>query len=358
MKTKRGRYILILILAVVVYLGYVFIFSKSGSEKTDAKGNKGGGKDGDVPAIVYVVKSQSFSDGIQAVGTLLPNEEVDLISEVSGKIVDISFKEGSHVSEGQLLVKVDDADLQSQLQRAEYQLKLASERLERQKVLLEKDAVSREEFDQAQTDYNILQTDIDLLKTKISKTEIRAPFSGTIGFRTISLGSYLQPNTVISHLVDQSKLKLEFSIPEKYSALGLEGMPVSFKAESSDRNYNARVYAVDPKVDIQTRTITVRALYDNSSRLLTGGMFVRLDLITKVSKGMLFIPTEAIVPEMDGTKVWLIKDGKAKSKVITTDYRSGDEVEVTSGLKIGDTIMITGLMQVREDMPINIDIVK
>ncbi|MDR1739134.1 MAG: efflux RND transporter periplasmic adaptor subunit [Bacteroidales bacterium] len=351
MKRKRYLYSLLLVLAITGYLSYVFIFSKS---KQDNPESGKGGNSG-VAATVYIVKPQNFSNGIQAVGTLIPNEEVDLISEVSGKVVGIYFKEGAQVSKGQLLIKVDDADLQAQLQRAEHQLKLSSERLNRQKILLEKDAVSREEFDQAQTDYNILQTDIDLLKTKISKTEIVAPFSGTIGFRTISLGSYLQPNTVISHLVDQSKLKLEFSIPERYAALSLEGKLASFRAESSNRVYDAKVYAVDPKVDIATRTITVRALYDNSSRLLSGGMFVRLDLITEARADMLLIPTEAIVPEMNGSKVWMLRDGKAMSKVVTTDFRSGDKIEIKSGLKIGDSVMVTGLMQVREDIPVKVD---
>ena len=156
-----------------------------------------------------------MSSDIQAVGTLLPNEEVDLVAETTGKIVGIYFKEGQHVEKGALLLKVDDSDLQAQLKRALFQQKLLSEKLERQRILFEKDAVSREEFDQVQTDYNLIEADISLLKVKIDKTELRAPFAGVLGFRNVSLGAYLQPSTIVTRLVDDGLLKVEFSVPGK-----------------------------------------------------------------------------------------------------------------------------------------------
>jgi membrane fusion protein (multidrug efflux system) len=286
------------------------------------------------------------------VGTLLPNEEVELISEASGKVVGIFFEEGKPVSDRQLLLKVDDAELQAQLRRAEYQLNLSGERLNRQRILLEKDAVSREEFDQVQTDYNILQTDIDLLKTKIAKTEIRAPFAGTIGFRGVSLGSYLQVNTIIARLIDQNKLKLEFAIPEKYGTLFLTGKKINFRTEVSPQDFEAVVYAVDPKVDIATRTITVRGLYYNTGGKLSAGMFARINLIVEQSEEALLIPTEAVVQDMEGKKVWIVSNGKAQSQRITPGFRSNNQVEVITGLQAGDTIMVTGLMQVREGVAV------
>jgi membrane fusion protein (multidrug efflux system) len=315
------------------------------------------GKGGNAPisAQVFVVNAAEFSNGIQAVGTLLANEEVDIVSEIAGKVVGVYFEEGKLVAKNQLLVKVEDTDLQAQLKRAEYQLKLVSERLERQKILLAKDAVSREEFDQVQTDYNILLADIELLKTKIDKTEIRVPFSGTIGFRNLSVGSYLQPNTVISHLSDQYKLKVEFSIPEKYASTSLVGKKILFKTESSDKEHEAIVYAVDAKVDIATRTVIVRGMYDNTKEHFKSGMFVRLTLVTESSSDVILIPTEAIVPEMDGKKVWVVSDGAAKSKPVTTGFRSNNMIEVLSGLEVGDTVMITGLMQVKEGSSVKVE---
>ena len=347
MNSKKIIYISLPILAILIFVGYKFFFSKN--EKNGEEQNlKGGG----ISAKLYVLEPNTLSNGISAVGTLLPNEEVDLISEAAGKVIGIYFEEGKTVAGRQLLLKVDDAELQDQLRRAEYQLNLIGERLNRQRILLEKDAVSREEFDQVQTDYNILQTDIDLLKTKISKTEIKAPFAGTIGFRGVSLGSYLQLNTIIARLIDHSKLKLEFAIPEKYASTYFTGNKIKFTTEVSPQEFEAVVYAVDPKVDVATRTITVRGMYNNANGKLLAGMFARINLIINQSEEVLLIPTEAIVQEMQGKKVWKISNGKAKSQPITTGFRSNNQVEVLSGLLSGDTIMTTGLMQVREGVAV------
>ena len=347
MKIKKIVYVGLPVLVAVMYVVYALFFSKSNKGKGDESG-MGQGRNAPIPAQVFVVNAAKFSNGIQAVGTLLANEEVEIISEITGKVVGVYFEEGKTVTKNQLLVKVDDSDLQSQLKRAEHQLKLASERLERQKILLDKDAVSREEFDQVQTDYNILLEDIELLKIKIDKTEIRVPFGGTIGFRNVSIGSYLQPNTSIGHLSDQHELKIEFSIPERYVSTSLVGKKIVFKTEISNQTYEAVVYAVDPKVDITTRTVLVRGKYQNTKGMLKSGMFVRLTLVTDNLSGVILIPTEAIVPEMDGKKVWVVVDGKAQSRMVTTGFRSNNNIEILSGLEVGDSIMVTGLMQVRE----------
>ncbi|MDR2971331.1 MAG: efflux RND transporter periplasmic adaptor subunit [Bacteroidales bacterium] len=343
MNIKKIIYLSLPILAILIFVGYKFFIQ---SEKTlEEQKMKSGGA---ISAKLFVVESNLLSNGINAVGTLLPNEEVELISEAAGKVVGIFFDEGTIVSDGQLLLKVDDAELQAQLKRAEYQLTLSGERLNRQRILLEKDAVSREEFDQVQTDYNILQTDIDLLKTKIAKTEIKAPFAGTVGFRGVSLGSFLQLNTVIARLIDHNLLKLEFAIPEKYASTCFTGNKIKFRTEVSAEEFEATVYAVDPKVDVNTRTITIRGLYNNSNKKLLAGMFARINLIINQSEEVLLIPSEAIVQEMEGKKVWMVSNGKTFSQPIVTGFRSNNKVEVITGLQAGDTIMISGLMQVRE----------
>ena len=305
-----------------------------------------------IPVNAFVVKPFKLSSDIQAVGTLLPNEEVDLVAETTGKIIGIYFEEGQYVEKGALLLKVDDADLQAQLKRALFQQKLLSEKLERQRILFEKDAVSREEFDQVQTDYNLIEADISLLKVKIDKTELRAPFSGTLGFRNVSLGAYLQPSTIVTRLVDDKLLKVEFSVPEKYAGKALVGSTVQFTTESSNKKFNATVYAVDSKVDSDTRTIAIRARCENPGRLLAPGMFARLNLITRVSNHALLIPTQSVVPEMEGKKVWRLNSGKAHSIIVETGQRTENKIEVTSGLSVGDTILVTGLMQVKEGIAV------
>ena len=284
----------------------------------------------------------------------MPNEEVDLVAETTGKVIGIYFEEGTRVKKGELLLKVDDADLQAQLMRAKYQQKLLSEQLERQRVLFQKDAVSREEYDKVQTDYNMVEADIALLEVKITRTELRAPFSGIIGFRNVSLGAYLQPSTIVSHLVDDNRLKVEFSIPEKYASDAKIGATVRFKTESSEKLFPAKVYAIDPRVDTQTRTILLRALSENTNHELSPGMFARIDLITSHSNRALLIPTQSVVSDMEGKSVWVVKDGKARTVPVETFQRTENQIEILSGLSIGDTVLVSGLMQVREGIPVTL----
>lgn len=342
----------------VLLIGGLVFFRLADSPATgeNNKDTKKGGTQ--IPVNAFVVKPFSLNSDIQAVGTLLPNEEVDLVAETTGKVVGIYFKEGQHVEKNALLLKVDDSDLQAQLKRALFQQKLLAEKLERQRILFEKDAVSREEFDQVQTDYNLIEADISLLKVKIDKTELRAPFSGVLGFRNVSLGAYLQNSTIVSRLVDDELLKVEFSVPEKYAGQALVGSTVQFTTESSDRKFNAVVYAVDSKVDTDTRTISMRARCENPGRVLAPGMFARLSLITSKSDRSILIPTQSVVPEMEGKKVWLLKDGRAHSAVIETGQRTQDKIEVISGLSVGDTILVTGLMQVKDGAKVKPEVVE
>ena len=297
-------------------------------ERSNKKGDKS------IPVNAYIVKAQGLSSNIQAVGTLMPNEEVDLVAETTGKVIGIYFEEGTRVKKGELLLKVDDADLQAQLMRAKYQQKLLSEQLERQRVLFQKDAVSREEYDKVQTDYNMVEADIALLEVKITRTEL--------------------PSTIVSHLVDDNRLKVEFSIPEKYASDAKIGATVRFKTESSEKLFPAKVYAIDPRVDTQTRTILLRALSENTNHELSPGMFARIDLITSHSNRALLIPTQSVVSDMEGKSVWVVKDGKARTVPVETFQRTENQIEILSGLSIGDTVLVSGLMQVREGIPVTL----
>jgi membrane fusion protein (multidrug efflux system) len=307
-----------------------------------------------LPVNGYIAHVSYLSSGIRSVGTLVANEEVDLTSETAGKVVKINFEEGSHVKKDDLLVKINDDDIVAQLERAQYQLQLLSDQLERQRILLEKDAVSRESFDKVQTDYNMIAADISLYKARIEKTEVRASFSGVVGFRYVSDGSFVQPGTKVARLVDNLSLKVEFSIPEKYVPLPLMGSDVTFEVEGFTDIFQANVYAVDSKVDTKTRTIALRARYDNHKELLFPGMFASVTLITSKSSSAIQIPSEAIVPEMSGKSVWVVHDGKAVSTPVETGVRDDLMVEVLSGIHAGDTVITTGLMQLRPNIPVHI----
>ena len=350
-RIKRGLVIII----VLVVLGIIFIprlgwFSVK-SEIPDAVPRKGSG----VLTVEGVVAQNSHSsNGIQVVGTMLANEEVELVAEIVGKVRRIYFQEGSYVRKGDLLLKVDDADLQAQLSRAEFQRKLLSVKLERQRILLKRESISREAFDQLQTDYNVLEADIELLKVKISRTEIRAPFDGVMGFRYVSEGSYVQPSSQIARIVDNSTLKYEFNIPEKYADNNLKGQEVFFKVTGNDKLYSAKVYAVDPFIDVKTRMILLRARFRNTNGELMPGMFAKGNLVVGGKTEFIAVPTEAVVPEMDGKRMWIVKNGKALSVPVETESRDEKNVEVTSGISVGDTILTGGLMQLRDGMAVEV----
>lgn len=351
-KNHSLRIILIIIIGLLivgVFFGTRYFYSTTVAEPTSTQATATAkGSSRQFAVTVDVVKSQRVLDGIHAIGSFVANEQVELASDVSGKVMAIYFDEGQKVEKGELLLKINDDDLQAQMRRYQYQLTTLSQKLERQRVLLKNEAVSQEAFDAVQTEYNVLNADIDILKVKINRSSICAPFSGVVGFKYVSDGAYIQPGTRIAELVDYSHLKLEFSIPEKYISMSLIGKTVYFTTEGSDKERLARIYAAEPKVDDQTRSIILRALYVNSGERLRPGMSARITIPTAAATERLLIPTQAVIPAMDGKTVWVVVNGKAHSAPIETGTRLEKDVEVIKGLKMGDTIVVTGIMQLSE----------
>lgn len=364
---KKNKKILLWI-SIPVVLAVAFFVPRSGIFKTNGKETekmtsqaptqKQGGQSASVLQVTALIAKPSYlTSGIHSAGTLLANEEVDIVSKVSGKVTGVFFNEGSAVKKGQMLVKIYDEDLQAQLQRAQIQEKLLAEKLERQRVLLAKDAVSRESFDQLQTDYNVIVTDVNLLNVKIAETEVRAPFDGVIGFRYVSEGSYVQPSVKIAHLIDHSELKLEFAIPEKYISQQLMGKKVTFTTAGYADQFMAYVYAIDYRVDEQTRSIGLRAKYNNRDRRLVPGMFAGdIILITEEKNNAIQVPTETVVPAMNEKFVWLVHKGKSAYTPIVAGTRTDRNLEVLSGVSAGDTVITSGLMQLRPNMPVKVTI--
>lgn len=305
-----------------------------------------------------VVKQQILSDKIISTGSTIPDEEVDLSFESPGKITAIYFAEGTQVKAGDLLAKINDKPLLAQQKKLEAEVPLAKDRVYRQRTLLEKDAVSQEAFEQVTTDYEKLMADIELVKANIAQTELRAPFDGIIGLRSVSEGAYTTPATVIAKLTRISPLKIEFSIPERYASDVKEGTVVAFSMETSDgvlREFKAQVYAVESKVDMVTRSLKVRAIYPNENGAIQPGRYLSVEITKQEIRNALAIPSEAIIPEMGKSIVYLYKNGKAQPVEITTGLRTESHVQALSGLSPGDTLITTGVMQLRTDMPVVID---
>lgn len=354
-KVKWG--IIIVIGAGIIGGGIYTQLPKENKELTAADmvmtGQRGGKKILNVNA--KIIKPQLLKDEIQISGSLLPDEEVDLSFETSGKIVEINFEEGSFVKKGQLLAKVNDRPLQAQLQRLVSQLKLAEDRVFRQNALLERDAVSKEAYEQVKTDLATLNADIDLVKANILQTEMRAPFDGVIGLRQVSIGTYASPTTIVAKLTKISPLKVEFSVPERYAGDVKTGAGLDFTLEGKLNTLHATVYARESKIDPTTHTLTIRALYPNTNGSVLPGRYASIKLNKEEIDNAIAVPSEAIVPEMGKDKVFLYRSGKAEPVEITTGIRTESEVQVVQGLNVGDTIIISGTLQLRTGLPVTLD---
>ncbi|MDH6306311.1 membrane fusion protein (multidrug efflux system) [Parabacteroides sp. PF5-5] len=305
-----------------------------------------------------VLKQQTLSETYRTTGSTMPDEEVDLSFESSGKIVAIYFKEGTHVKEGDLLAKINDKPLQAQLKKLEAEVPLATDRVYRQRTLLEKDAVSQEAFEQVTTDYEKLMADIELVKANIAQTELRAPFDGIIGLRFVSEGAYATPSTVIVKLTKISPLKIEFSVPERYESDVKDGTPITFHMQATDgmiQKYHAKVYAVEATIDQTTRTLKVRATYPNQNEAILPGRYLSVEVTKREIKDALAVPSEAVIPEMGKSIVYLYKGGVAMPAEIVTGLRTESHVQALEGLHPGDTLITTGVMQLRTGMKVMID---
>lgn len=302
-----------------------------------------------------IIKPHLITDQLFVSGKLMPDEEVDLSFEASGKIIDINFTEGSSVKKGQLLAKVNDSQLQAQLARLEAQMPLAEDRVFRQNALLQRDAVSKEAYEQVKTELATLHADIENVKASIAMTELRAPFDGVIGLRQVSTGAYASPTTVIAKLTKITPLKVEFAVPERYARQIRKGTNLTFKIEGKLEEFKAQVYATESSIDPETHTLTVRAIYPNHNGLLLPGRYADVSLKQEEISDAIAIPSEAIVPEMGKNKVFVYRSGKAYPVDVKIGIRTEAEIQIVKGLSAGDTILTSGTLQLRTGMPVTID---
>ena len=321
-----------------------------------AMGGKGGNKILNVNG--KLIKPSGLTDEFVTTGLILPDEEVNLSFETSGKITEIRFTEGTAVRKGQILAKVNDLPLQAKLKQLTAQLDLAQNRVYRQEQLLKKDAASQEAYEEAKTKLATLEAEIEGVKISIQLTELHAPFDGVIGLRQVSVGAYATPSTVVAKLTKISPLKIEFSVPERYASQIHKGVNMDFQVEGFQEAFHAQVYAVESAVDKDQHVFTARGLYANNNRKLLPGQYASITLKKAEIGDALVIPSEAIVPEMGVDKVFCYRAGKAIPVEITTGIRTAGEVQVLSGLQVGDTIITSGTLQLRMGLPVTLDVVE
>ena len=355
----KTRYIVYIVLALVV--GFLIFNKLHGNKDKAAQGGsgpaaagKGKKKNGPVPVRVMIVKDTAVTNNIDLTGSLEPNEKVSLISQTAGNITGIYFNEGSHVTKGQVLVKVYNQDLVASLAQNTYQITLAKQNEYRNRVLLQKEAVSQQEYDTSLLSFNSLKAQGDVIKAQISKTVVKAPFSGVIGLRNVSPGGYLSPTTAIATLVNTDPMKVTFSVPERYQPLIKPGTKISFTTASSQKTYTATVYAIEPSIDPNSRTLTIRAKAPNSNNQITAGGFAKINLTLDQVPRTIMVPTECVIPDLKNSKVYIAHNGTAVARPVKTDLRTDTKIEITEGLKAGDSLIVTGLIQMRPKVPLKI----
>lgn len=293
---------------------------------------------------------------VQSPGSILPQETTNLQPEVSGRITGIYFKEGSLVSKGTLLVKLNDADLKAQRSKLQVQLKIAEASEKRQKELLAINGTSQQEYDLASLQVSNINADLDLNKVNLDKTEIRAPFPGRIGLRNISLGAYVTPQVVLSNIAQVNTLKIEFNVIDKYAHELKVGKIVRFNTESSPIAYDAKITAFENTLTNDTRQLKVRAEVIKPDSRLAPGSFISVNFGVGTQTPSIMIPAQAVIPQARDKKVILNKNGMASFTTVVTGYRDSSKVEIISGIHIGDTVVTTGLLAIRPGSKINIKI--
>jgi len=341
---------------IIVGIGALIFYRISDNKKSEEKNSKGPGGKTALNVTGIVLKPQVFLDNLALSGSIEANEQVDIRSEISGIVESINFQEGTMVSKGQVLFKVNDIELRAQLANVKTSQGLASENERRAKLLLEKEAISQEEYDIASADFKSSKAQTQLIQAQIAKTTVRAPFSGKIGLRAISNGTYVTPTTPIAKLVNTSQLKITFSIPEKYASQMKVGNALSFTTAGSTEKFAAKIYAIEPEIEIATRTLKVRAIAQNPDGKLYPGTFANVALPLDHIKDALLVPTEALIPIQNGKKIFISENGKAKEIIVQTGSRTEKEILVLTGLKAGDTVLTSGVMTLKNGSPVKVKI--
>src|SRR5690554_2574717 len=315
------RLAIILITIVIIALLAYPKFSDYLNSSTPKVGNKLT-EEASLSLEVFVAQSQEIENNIFITGSLAANEDVELTSESSGIIKKIYFKEGQDVKKGDLLVKINDSELKAGLTSANFRLKLAEDIERRQEQLLSKGGISQEEYDATQNEVNVLRAQVELINAQIDKTEITAPFDGKVGLKYVSEGSYVSPSVKVASLQNIDPIKIDFSVPERYASQVINGSKISFTVQGIEEHIIGTVYAKEPRIEKSTRTLQVRAESPNKTGNLLPGAFADIQLTLSIIDNALMIPTMAVVPELNGQKVFVFKEGVVQPVSVQTGLRS------------------------------------
>ncbi len=342
------------IILILIVIGALLIVPKILSEKNKQQTSSGPGTQQITPVDVFVIKPVNLENEVATVGTIVANEEVEIKSELTRKITGIYFKEGSFVPRGKVLFKLDDSDILARLRRLDLDEELNIKQQEREKLLLDKGLLTPDEYDVREANIEKIRADIEVLEVELSKTEITAPFSGITGFRNVSIGSLVNNSVVLTTIQDINRVKVDFSIPEKYISSFNKGQEVTFKVEGYEDDFSGTVISYEPNLNESTRSIVLRASANNKGTRLLPGSFVKVKLRLDNIDDAIMIPTESIVPKLKGQSVYLYQNGLAVLKDVDMGLRTDKEVQITSSLNPGDTVITTNILRLKPEAKVKI----
>lgn len=302
----------------------------------------------------YIVKTMTVTDKAELPGSIIPNEETEIHPEISGRLIYLNINEGKVVGKGTLLARIFDGDLQAQLKKLQVQLAVAEQTVSRMGELRKIDGVSQQEYDLSTLQVNTIKADMEIVRTNISRTEIRAPFSGTLGLKNISAGAYISPATTLTTIRQNSQLKLDFTLPEKFTNSFTIGQSVNFTTEGNPKTYTAKVIAAESGVAENTRSLNIRAVVTNNDGKLLPGTFAKVATNFNTDPNGLMVPSQSILPQARGKKVIIYRGGVASFTDVVTGLRDSAFVQIISGVKEGDTVITTGLLSLKPDAKVSI----
>jgi membrane fusion protein, multidrug efflux system len=336
----------------IVALGLAACNNAGGTpEGGNAPGGAGGGPPA-MPVEVVVARSDTVVDAILATGQIEAMQSVQLRPDIEGRIDQILVREGSVVSRGQALFKVDDAELKAEVARAEAERDLARQNLTRTRELLEQKASSQSELERAEATSRSTEAQYQLLKVRLDRTTVRAPFSGVAGRRLVSLGDYVTTGDGLMMLQTVSPQRAVFQVPERYADQVAVGQRVTFRvAALPGREFSGRVDFVDPVVQLPARTLTIKAQVPNPRRELQSGMFIEARLATDVRPKAVVIAEDGVLPLQGSNFVWVVIDGKATRRQVELGVRTPGFVEARSGVEAGEQVVVGGQERLAEGAP-------
>jgi membrane fusion protein (multidrug efflux system) len=306
---------------------------------------------------VIVAQTKSISHTVEANGSVVANDYVELHPETNGRITFLNVPEGSVVSKGTIIARIFDADLQAQLSKSKVQLELAQITEQRDKKLLQINAINQSDYDAALNQVKSIQADIQYAQALIEKTFIKAPFTGLVGLRQVSIGAFVSATNIIATIQEVNKLKVDFTIPEEYTSTIKKGGTVQIQTDAaSQTKRKATIIATEPQINQSTRNLKVRAVFEGTG--VNPGTFVKVYVGAGADTKAIMVPTNSLIPDDKNNQIILVKDGNASFVNVKTGLREANNIEITKGINVGDTVVVTGVLFARPKAPLKVRSVK